>query len=140
MKAQIRVTDDIAACQAVRYAVFVQEQGVPIGVEQDGQDDSAHHILACVAGRPVGAARILITGNTGKIGRVCVLADHRRQGLGAALIRACIAHLQDLPDLSRAELGAQTHALPFYEKLGFIAFGPEYTEINTPHRMMERTL
>ena len=138
MTIRIDLTDDIAACQAVRYAVFVEEQGVAVEIEQDGKDEIAHHILAQLNGIPIGAARILITGESGKIGRVCVLPAHRGKGLGAGLIRACLDHLRTLPRATRAELGAQTHALPFYEKLGFSAFGPEFVEINTPHQMMEQ--
>ncbi|MEO0503034.1 MAG: GNAT family N-acetyltransferase, partial [Pseudomonadota bacterium] len=37
-------------------------------------------------------------------------------------------------------LGAQTHALSFYEKLGFEAFGPVYDDAGIPHRDMERAL
>ena len=37
-------------------------------------------------------------------------------------------------------LGAQTHAIGFYEKLGFTAFGPEYLDAGIPHRDMDRPL
>lgn len=140
MTIKYAATTDIAACQAVRHAVFVLEQGVDPALEQDGLDEQAHHILASENGVPIGAARILIKDGTGKIGRVCVLASHRGHGLGADLIRTCLDHLRGLGDVTRAELGAQTHALDFYSALGFSAFGPEYQEINTPHQMMEQPL
>ncbi len=140
MKAEIGPTDDIAACQAMRYAVFVTEQGVVLSDEQDGQDDIAHHILARLGGQAVGAARIVIKAETGKIGRVCVLPEHRGKGLGAGLIRASLDHLRQVPGVTRAELGAQAYALSFYERQGFVAFGPEYEEINTPHQNMEQAL
>jgi ElaA protein len=37
---------------------------------------------------------------------------------------------------ARAKLGAQTHALGFYEALGFVAFGPEFLDAGMPHREM----
>lgn len=134
-------SSDIAACQTLRRAVFIAEQGVPEDIERDGRDADAHHILATLDSRPVGTARILFDGDTGKIGRVCVLADDRGQGIGAALITASVMHLRTLRGLRRAVLGAQTHALGFYEGLGFTAFGSEYIDAgDVPHRDMELVL
>jgi ElaA protein len=36
-----------------------------------------------------------------------------------------------------ARLGAQVHALNFYEKLGFKVVGPVYEDAGIPHRDME---
>ena len=41
---------------------------------------------------------------------------------------------------SRVVLGAQIHALDFYEKLGFRAFGDDYLDAGIAHRDMELTL
>lgn len=132
----IAVTTDIAACRALRRIVFIEEQGVPEADEIDDLDGEAIHLLAEVEGRPVGSARLLVRGETGKIGRVCVLAEQRGTGLGAALIRAAVAELRRIPGVRQAKLGAQTHALGFYEKLGFTALGPEYIDAGIPHRDM----
>jgi predicted GNAT family N-acyltransferase len=40
----------------------------------------------------------------------------------------------------RVMLNAQTHALAFYARHGFVAFGPEYDDAGIPHRAMERSL
>ncbi|WP_444667593.1 GNAT family N-acetyltransferase [Cereibacter changlensis] len=132
----IAVTTDIAACRALRRTVFIEEQGVPEADEIDDLDGEAIHLLAEVEGRPVGSARLLVRGETGKIGRVCVLAEQRGTGLGAALIRAAVAELRRIPGVRQARLGAQTHALGFYEKLGFTALSPEYIDAGIPHRDM----
>ncbi|MEL7254102.1 MAG: GNAT family N-acetyltransferase [Pseudomonadota bacterium] len=132
-------TTDIAACLELRRVVFMVEQSVSEEDERDGMDDQAHHILASQDGRPVGCARIFLDGDVGKIGRVCVLSDQRGTGLGKALIEACLTHLQTL-GATRAKLGAQTHALGFYEALGFVAYGDEFDDAGIPHRMMERRL
>ena len=140
MTPDIGPTDDIAACLALRAAVFIREQGVSLAEEQDGLDDQASHILAQQDGQPAGCARILYKGDIAKIGRVCVLPQMRGTGLGAGLIRACLAHAAQQPKITRARLGSQTHAIGFYEKLGFRAFGPEYLDAGIPHRDMERAL
>jgi len=133
---QIAPTRDIATCRQLRRVVFIEEQGVSEADEVDDLDDQAFHLLALDGSTPLGSARLLITGNTGKIGRVCVLKDARGSGLGAALIRAAIAELRSHPGVIRAKLGAQTHALGFYERLGFIATGPEFIDAGIAHRDM----
>lgn len=136
----IAPTRDIAACRALRRTVFIEEQGVSEADEVDDKDDEAIHILATVDGIPMGSARLLLQGDTGKIGRVCVLAAARGTGLGAALMRAAVAELRRHPGITRAKLGAQTHALGFYERLGFVAFGPVYDDAGITHRDMVLTL
>ena len=139
MTIQIEPTRDIATCRSLRRIVFIEEQGVSEADEVDDKDDDAIHLLATQVGTPVGSARLLIAGNTGKIGRVCVLKSHRGTGLGAALIRAAITELR-ARGLTTAKLGAQTHAIGFYERLGFTATGPEYMDAGIPHRDMVLSL
>ena len=135
MTLEVGRTEDLKSCHALRRAVFIEEQEVPEDLEVDGLDDTALHLLATLDGRPVGTARMLLKGATGKIGRVCVLRDLRGQGVGAALIRAAVEELRGL-GLARAKLGSQVHAIPFYEKLGFVAEGPVYDDAGIPHRDM----
>ena len=135
---KIERTTDLAACHALRRAVFIEEQGVSEAEEMDDKDDQAIHLLAWQDGQAVGSARILLLGDTGKIGRVCVLAPARGTGLGAALIHAALDVLREQPGIRRAKLGSQTHAIGFYEKLGFTAHGPVYDDAGIPHRDMTR--
>ncbi|WP_299281350.1 GNAT family N-acetyltransferase [uncultured Tateyamaria sp.] len=136
----IRQTDDIATCHALRRAVFIEEQGVSEADEVDGHDAEALHVLAHVDGVAMGCARILIGDGTAKIGRVCVLKDARGTGLGAAIIRACMDVARAQTGIRKAKLGAQVHALAFYERLGFAAYGPIYDDAGIAHRDMERDL
>lgn len=140
MSVVIALTDDIAACRALRRAVFMDEQGISEADEMDDLDPVALHILACDDGTPVGTARLLLAAPVGKIGRVCVLASHRGRGLGAGLIRAAEEVLRTRPGVTTARLGAQLHALGFYEKLGYAAHGPAYDDAGIPHRTMDRPL
>ncbi len=136
----IAPTRDIAACLRLRRTVFIEEQGVSEADEVDDKDAGAIHILATIDGVPMGSARLLLTGDTGKIGRVCVLPAARGTGLGAQLMRAAIDELRRQPGITRAKLGSQTHALGFYERLGFIAEGPVYDDAGIPHRDMVMVL
>ena len=140
MSLEVGLTDDLATCHALRRVVFIEEQQVPEAEEVDGRDHEALHLIAKNGVEPIGCARILVSGEIGKIGRVCVLRDHRGQGIGVALIAAALHVLRDLPGVAQAKLGSQTHAIGFYEKLGFRAVGPEYLDAGIPHRDMLRDL
>lgn len=137
---RIEVTRDIAACQRLRRIVFIEEQGVSEADEVDGLDAAAIHLLAWDGDAPVGTARLLVTGATGKIGRVCVLPAARGTGLGAALVRAALDVLRDQPGVTHASLGAQVPATGFYARLGFVAEGEVFLDAGIPHRRMRRTL
>lgn len=139
MRLGIGLTEDLETCLAIRRVVFIEEQGVSLADEVDGRDGEAEHLLALMDGAPVGTARMLVEGETGKIGRVAVLAAARGKGIGAALIRAAVDRLRER-GLKIAKLGAQTHALGFYEGLGFTAFGPVYDDAGIPHRDMKLVL
>ncbi|WP_296473859.1 GNAT family N-acetyltransferase [Roseinatronobacter sp.] len=140
MNLDVGLTQDLATCHALRRVVFIEEQNVPEKEEVDGRDSDALHLLARVDGQAVGCARILIAGNTGKIGRVCVMREWRGQGIGIALINAALEALRNVDAVSRAKLGAQVHAIGFYENLGFVPEGPEYLDAGIVHRDMVRPL
>ena len=139
MTMEVRRTEDLDTCLALRRVVFIEEQAVPEDLERDEYDAAALHLLAKLDGQPVGTARMLLKGDTGKIGRVCVLRDLRGRGVGAELIRAAVEELRGL-GLAHARLGSQVHAIPFYEKLGFVAEGPVYDDAGIPHRDMVMAL
>ena len=133
MSLSIAQTRDIATCQQLRRVVFIEEQAVPEALEVDGLDHVARHLLALWDGQPIGTARMMVDGTCGKIGRVCVLPAGRGRGIGAALIRSAVAEFRRMPGVLRVKLGAQTHALGFYQALGFQAQGVEYQDAGIPH-------
>ena len=132
---RVERTEDLETCLAIRRVVFIEEQRVPDHEEMDGRDADALHLIAHADGRPVGTARVLIGAGTGKIGRVAVLRGDRGTGAGKALVLGAI-DLCRREGVSTARLGAQTHALGFYEVLGFRAVGPEFIDAGIPHREM----
>jgi ElaA protein len=137
---KIEVTDDVPTCQALRRVVFIDEQGVSEADEVDGLDGRAIHLLAWDGACPVGTARLLVKGQVGKIGRVCVLPEVRGSGLGSALIGAALDVLRGQPGVTEAYLGSQSHVTGFYEKLGFAVEGEEFLDAGIPHRHMRRAL
>lgn len=136
MNYTIAVTTDHDSCYALRHQVFVGEQGVPIEEEVDDLDQTATHLMAKEDGTPVGTARVVYQGEIAKIGRVCVLKSARGTGLGAKLIEAAVQIAKEQPGVTKAKLGAQLHALGFYEKLGFSVYGPVFLDAGIEHRDM----
>lgn len=136
---RVEPTDDIVICQAIRRIVFIEGQNVPEADEVDGKDSEAFHVLAFDEDAAVGTARILGYGTTAKIGRVAVLAEHRGKGIGAALLQGAENAARRM-GATRAILGSQTHAIGFYEILGYNAYGDIFDDAGIPHRMMEISL
>lgn len=130
-------------CFAIRVAVFVDEQRVPKDLELDEHDLTATHFLATLAGAPAGTARLLDYDDHGrrvaKIGRVAVLPAYRREGVGAAIMRAVLDTARRL-GYKEAMLDSQTYIIPFYEQLGFVAEGEEFLDAGIPHYRMRRKL
>jgi len=133
----IRGDGEYQAALRIRRIVFVEEQGGPLEDEPDAQDPGAHHFVMVEDGEIIGAARIYrLAEGVAKIGRVCVLAEHRGRGLGMVLMRELLRHARPL-GAERVVLDAQTHALGFYQRLGFHAVGEEFLDAGIPHRRME---
>lgn len=119
--------------QLIRYVVFVVEQNVPISEEWDGMDESSTHFLAAdSSGLPVGAARLM---PTGQIGRMAVLQPLRGTGIGSRLLQTVVEHAKG-SNFDRIFLHAQTHAIEFYERNGFVVQGDEFMDAGIPHREM----
>ena len=123
---------------AVREAVFVHEQTIGHDVEFDGLDQGSDHLLARIGDQAVGTLRLRsIDDQTSKIERVAVLKSARKLGIGALLIEAAIDRLGE-QGVREARLHAQTHALGFYRKFGFVAYGDIFMEDGIPHQAMRR--
>ena len=128
---------DRAALRSIRTAVFVVEQRVPEDEEWDGLDAGCLHALALdTGGTPIGTGRLA---PDGKIGRMAVCKEWRGAGVGAALLQ-CLIQAAHARGMAECHMHAQSHALPFYSRHGFEAYGDEFLEAGIPHRRMRRRL
>jgi glucose-6-phosphate 1-epimerase len=133
MKIAVREADwtrDGAALMALRRAVFIREQQVPEALEWDGRDAGAQHYLAELDGVPVGCARRL---RSGQIGRMAVLPLYRRCGIGRALLDALLRDARG----AHTFLYAQTQAVGFYQRAGFVPLDGVFPDAGIPHQKME---
>ncbi len=130
-------TADEAALQDLRRMVFIIEQQVPESLEWDEFDAVSVHALAQNAqGGAIGTGRLLPDGH---IGRVAVRRGWRGRGVGGAILDFLIDCARRRGD-HMVQLNAQTHAIGFYERHGFVAQGEEFPDAGSPHRQMIRTI
>ncbi|MGQ0802224.1 MAG: GNAT family N-acetyltransferase [Pseudomarimonas sp.] len=130
-------TRDLGAIRAVREPVFLVEQKVPPELEWDELDPLSRHVVARdFDGRPIGTGRLT---PEQRIGRMAVLANWRGKGVGEAMLMRLLDQARDMGYL-QIELHAQTHAIPFYARAGFVAEGDEFMEAGIPHQIMRIAL
>lgn len=126
-----------AAARAVRYEVFVLEQGVPLDLEQDEADPVCLHALACDEhGQALGTGRLLPDGH---IGRMAVRKAARGGGIGAAML-AALTRQAELRGDRAVVLNAQVDAERFYARHGFVRDGEVFMEAGIEHVRMRKSL
>lgn len=120
----------------LRHQVFVLEQGVPVEEEVDEYDPEATHYVAVYEGELVGTLRLVFMKEHVKIGRVAVSFEHRGKGIARKMMVAAMDFCQK-GGADRFYLTAQIDKITLYEKLGFVAFGPEFMDAGIPHLAMK---
>ncbi|WP_062312845.1 GNAT family N-acetyltransferase [Demequina rhizosphaerae] len=145
-------TAQLDEAMRVRFAVFVDEQGVSPDMERDDLDDDPRtvHVLARRDdGVVLGTGRLLAPHTDAfhadhgamdpanpHIGRLAVTAEARGTGAGRALMDALEAQAlarHGAGGRVRVELSAQDQAMPFYARLGYVAHGEGYLDEGIPH-------
>jgi predicted GNAT family N-acyltransferase len=129
--------ENLSICLALRRAVFVDEQGVALAVDVDGNDESCTQFLAWVNGVPIGTARLREVDAMAKAERVAVLDDFRGHGAGRALMNVVEANAR-AQGLRTVFVHAQRAAVPFYERIGYVATGAPFLEAGIEHLTMRK--
>lgn len=129
-----RYTQDQAGIQTVRQRVFIEEQGIDPAEEWDAHDATAIFAIALdESNQVIGTARLL---EGGKIGRMAVLPEYRRQGVGSALLQHLLAIARQ-QGYACINLSAQQSVMAFYAKQGFLPVGSPHEEVGIPHQNMQ---
>jgi predicted GNAT family N-acyltransferase len=114
----------------IRFKVFVEEQKVPAESEIDERDPQCVHAVALDEdGKALGTGRLLPDGH---IGRMAVLLEARKLGVGSALLTALMDEARRRGH-AQAALSAQTHAIAFYRRHGYAVVSGEYMDCGIPH-------
>ena len=130
-----------SAAQAIRHAVFAAEQGIHADLMCDDADANAVHAVAFNRmGVPVASGRLL-TAEPGvaQIGRMATVGVLRGAGVGAAVLQALLQAARQRGD-HEVLLHAQTGAVGFYRRAGFVEQGAVFEEAGVAHQAMRRAL
>ena len=115
----------------------------PLGMSVYNDDlskDADDIMLVAFAGdAAVGCTMLKPLGNQElKLRQMAVSAAWQGRGIGAMLVS--VAEQEALnAGCTTIALNARETAIAFYERLGYKAEGPVFTEVNIPHRLMKKT-
>ncbi len=125
---------------ALRHRVLRDTLGIPYSPEIYAHEETDHHLSYWQDGEPR-ACLVMTPKSAGevKLRQMAVDFPLQNQGIGTQLV-------QDAEEFARAQgyteimLHARGYAIPFYEKLGYVPEGEEFTEVGIPHRRMRKHL
>ena len=131
---------ELADAFEVRKTVFIHEQNVPEEEEIDQfESDSVHFVLYDDNRKAAGAGRFRVLDGIGKVERICVLKENRKTGAGVAVMNK-IEEFAKSQGISTLKLNAQTHAIPFYSRLGYESVSEEFMDAGIPHKTMKKSI
>jgi predicted GNAT family N-acyltransferase len=132
-----RVTgpEDMETIYLIRHIVFVDEQRLTPDARNDPDDRRSLHYLAYLNGEAVGTGRLTMLGPEAQIAWLAVLEPQRGSGVGRALMEAMLTDAVEAGS-EYVILNAQTHALEFYQRLGFRTVGDVFRMSRIPHQVM----
>ena len=120
----------------VRNKVFVEGQNVPENIEEDGKDNECYHVLLTRYDQPIATGRME---KDGHVGRIAVLEEYRGMNFGTMIMNK----LEDIAlknGIRKLYLNSQSHAIPFYMKLGYETVGDYFFEAGIEHKKMVKEL
>jgi predicted GNAT family N-acyltransferase len=135
-----RTQAELAAIVAIRRVVFRDEQGIVAHELTDSDDRISVHAYVRHDGEVIAAGRLTpptAIRPEGQIAWVAALPEHRGDGAGTAVMDALLA-IADERGIPNVLISAQTHALDFYRRLGFVQYGDRFIVKGIEHQYMER--
>ncbi|USG67330.1 GNAT family N-acetyltransferase [Brevibacillus ruminantium] len=139
---EVQTEQQLQDALSVRHDVFIKEQQVPQEIEIDEHDrigSGTLHFVVYRGGVAVGAGRLRpYSPGISKVERVAIAKSERGTGLG----RLLMLYMEETAKRQRnkgLKLNAQTHAQPFYEKLGYTPIGSVFVEAGIEHIAMEKS-
>jgi len=141
------VTDDVEgrkACMAIRWEVFIVEQGYAPQIEDDPEDKDCAHFLLTLDGLPAGTARVVRAGpKKGKLGRLAIAKPFRGRGLSQPLCNAVHDYVRRLGGTKvwcNSQAGDPADdgvdATGLHRRMGYVPVGERYIKEGTVHQDM----
>jgi ElaA protein len=124
-------TSELYEILRVRSEIFVVEQNC-VYQDIDGKDQESIHIYIEENGKILAYLRAFKRADdVVQIGRV--LTRNHGQGLGGKILHDGIAVIKQEMNPSQIYIEAQTYAIGFYEREGFVVSSEEFLEDGIPH-------
>ncbi|CAM4209042.1 GNAT family N-acetyltransferase [Listeria booriae] len=126
----------------IRNEVFVVEQKVAPDLEWDEFDKLDSTIMFVdydEYGTALATGRFRVLPEYGKVERICARKIARKKGSGRRIMEA-IEKEAITQNVSLLKLGAQTTAIPFYEKLGYEVCSDIFLDAGIEHKNMQKKL
>jgi len=119
----------IKDAMTVRRRVFGDEQNYTGGAMRDDADETAVLVNVYHSGRVCATSRSVYTEKSGVrlFGKIAVDKDYRSFGLGKAMLER-LEKAAACDEASEITINAQSHAVGFYQKLGFSESAEHYIE------------
>lgn len=133
-----RSPEEFSAIVELRRRVFRDEQNIVEGDVVDKDDRHSYQAMAVVADGLIGVGRLTPATSIRPqphIAWVATLPDYRGGGIGSLLMRSLL-NVADERGMPAVTLSAQTHALDFYRRLGFMPYGDRFLVRGIEHQMM----
>jgi putative N-acetyltransferase (TIGR04045 family) len=132
----------LAEYYRVRQEVFVHEQGIFQGSDQDEHDANAIPIIALVEGRVAGVVRCYPDKNgVWYGGRLAVRTDYRTGfNLGPQLVRKAVETMERRSGVTRFLATVQIQNVRFFQRLGWVRVGQSCMIQGRKHQLMEKIL
>ncbi|WP_119325389.1 GNAT family N-acetyltransferase [Companilactobacillus musae] len=133
----VKRTDDLTTQELIdilkaRVGVFVVEQNCPYQ-EVDEDDYNDLHVRLLENGVLKAYTRIIDKGDHITFGRVLVVKEYRKAGLGEKIVAATIDEIKQRFPNKPIQIQAQAYLQKFYSQFGFKAISDVYLEDNIPH-------
>ena len=143
VKTQIKTFHELSSADLyeilkARFTVFVGEQHIHY-IDEDNIDYLATHFTIRQKGLVLAYARTYPDAEEGALCVGRMLTIQRGKGFAKYIMDQIVAFAR-AQKMTTIRLHAQTHAVPFYQNLGFHTVGDIFIEAEIPHMMMEMTL
>ncbi len=120
-------TADFDEAKALRTAVFVKEEGFESEEEFTSDDEMAMHVVVYKEGNPVGTGRLWFDGKSFRIGKVCVLKEHRGEKIGDMIVRLLLDRALNV-NAPSIRVNSRVNLCDSLSKFGFERVGEVFIE------------
>ena len=137
---EAKTEKEISKCLKIRTKVFVEEQSVPFDKELEDLDKICIHSLVLINHTAVATGRLIPLDNkNGKIGRMAVLTEYRKMGIGGLILNFLEKKALE-KNITHIILEAQEYVKKFYSNHGYSERGGVFLEVGIPHIKMIKKL